>query len=88
MTFLTDYQTDRENAIKPFVLARAHRSHYSGWVMYVHKTYRECREAEQEAETLMGAGCVYCRVERWPNADGGEVVVREFGREPGDDPNN
>lgn len=85
MANLTDHQWDQDIALKPFVVIRAHHSIYSGWIPTVHANYKRKREAIREVHKIMAAQCVYCRIERWPNADGGEVVVQEFGVNPGID---
>ena len=80
--FFADVSIDRQNAVKPFVVIKAHRSQYSGWMMAVHKNYRKKSEAMEEAEVVRQA-CPYVRIEHWPNRDGGETVVSEFGTNPG-----
>lgn len=84
MNFLSDYQRDRDNAVKPFVVVKAHRSRYCGWVPAVHLCCMTKRQALDEIETLMKV-VPYCRVERWPVKDGGETIVQEFGVNPGID---
>lgn len=54
MDFATDFQRDRENAVKTFVIVKAHRSYYSGWMPCVHqKSCKTRKEAEKEARVLM-----------------------------------